>query len=129
MSPIMVVANWLTPRRQGNRSHRSQMAEHRARVAAIEADIAETIVLERHDRRVATPDPAELLIVATGPRARLWERRRTDPDHLVVRIGIADLPSMITVEAADLDRRTEPRYLTDVPVALHALEQVLCRAN
>ncbi|MGI5148768.1 FtsK/SpoIIIE domain-containing protein [Plantactinospora sp. CA-294935] len=117
MSPIMVIANWLTSRRQGNRSHRSQIAEHRARVAAIEADIAETIVLERHDRRVATPDPAELLIVATGPRARLWERRRTDPDHLVVRIGIADLPSMITVEAADLDRRTEPRYLTDVPVA------------
>ena len=117
MSPLMVLGNWWTGRRQGNRSHRSQIAEHQERVAAIEADIAETIVLERHDRRVAAPDPAELLIVATGPRARLWERRRTDPDHLVVRVGIADLPSMITVEAAGQDRRTEPRQLHDVPVS------------
>ncbi|WP_189080135.1 FtsK/SpoIIIE domain-containing protein [Mangrovihabitans endophyticus] len=117
MSPLMVMANWWTGRRQGSRSHRRQVAEHAARVAAIEADIAETIVLERHDRRVAAPDPAELLIVATGPHARLWERRRTDPDHLMVRIGVADLPSMISVEAAGQDRRAEPRQLVDVPVA------------
>ena len=122
MSPVMVVANWWSGRRQGSRSHRSNVAEHRARVAAIEADIAETIVLERHDRRVAAPDPAELLIVATGPHARLWERRRTDPDHLMVRIGIADLPSMITVEAAGQDRRTEPRLMFDVPVAFSIVQ-------
>ncbi|MEV6301352.1 FtsK/SpoIIIE domain-containing protein [Actinoplanes sp. NPDC051861] len=116
MSPIMVLANWWTGRRQGKTSHRTQVAEHEARVAAIEDDIAETLVLERHDRRVAAPDPAELLIVATGPRARLWERRRTDPDHLVVRIGIADQPSKITVEAAGQDRQTD-RRLYDVPVS------------
>ncbi len=121
MSPLMVLGNWITGRRQGRTSHRSQLAEHRARVAAIEADIAETIVLERHDRRVAAPDPAELLMVATGPRARLWERRRTDPDHLVVRVGIADLPSMITVEATGEDRRTD-RRLFDVPVAFSIVQ-------
>jgi len=121
MSPVMVVANWWSSRRQGSRSHRSRLAEHRARVAAIEEDIAEAIVLERHDRRVATPDPAELLIVATGPRARLWERRRTDPDHLVVRVGIADLPSRIKVEVADQIRRTE-RRLYDVPVAFSIVQ-------
>jgi S-DNA-T family DNA segregation ATPase FtsK/SpoIIIE len=121
MSPIMVLGNWWQSRRQGGRNFRAQVAEHRARVAAIEADIAETIVLERHDRRVASPDPAELLIVATGPRARLWERRRTDPDHLMVRIGIADLPSVIKVEAAGLDRQTD-RQLYDVPVAFSIVQ-------
>ncbi|WP_433389174.1 FtsK/SpoIIIE domain-containing protein [Micromonospora sp. KLBMP9576] len=121
MSPIMVMANWWTGRRQGKTSHRTQIAEHEARVAAIEADIAEALVLERHDRRVAAPDPAELLIVATGPRARLWERRRTDPDHLVVRVGIADLPSKITVEAAGQDRQTD-RHLYDVPVSFSVVQ-------
>ncbi|WP_203729961.1 FtsK/SpoIIIE domain-containing protein [Paractinoplanes durhamensis] len=121
MSPIMVVGNWWSSRRQGGRNYRGQVAEHRARVAAIEADIAESIVLERRDRRVAAPDPAELLIVATGPRSRLWERRRTDPDHLVVRIGVADLPSAIRVEAAGQDRQTE-RRLNDVPVAFSIVQ-------
>jgi S-DNA-T family DNA segregation ATPase FtsK/SpoIIIE len=122
MSPMMVFANWYTGRRQGNRSHRSQMAEHQERLATIEAEISEALVLERHDRRVDAPDPAELLIVATGPRARLWERRRTDPDHLVVRVGTADLPSTITVDEAGFDRRTESRQLRDVPVAFSIVQ-------
>jgi DNA segregation ATPase FtsK/SpoIIIE, S-DNA-T family len=118
MTPLMVVANWFTSRRQGSRSHRDQLAGYRRRVDAVEAEIAEALVLERLDRRVDAPDPAELLVVATGPRARLWERRRTDPDHLVVRVGTADLPSKITVEEAGVvERRAEPRRLHDVPVA------------
>ncbi|WP_239144985.1 FtsK/SpoIIIE domain-containing protein [Actinoplanes couchii] len=116
MTPIMVIGNYWTSRRQGKTGFKAQLAEHHARVAAIEEHIAETTVLERSDRRVASPDPAELLMVATGPRARLWERRVTDPDHLVVRVGIADLPSMITVEEAGRDRQTD-RILVDVPVA------------
>ncbi len=123
MSPVMIVGNWWSSRRQGGRNHRGQVADHQARVTAIEADIAESTVLERRDRRVAAPDPAELLIVATGPRARLWERRRTDPDHLVVRVGIADLPSVITIDTAGgPDRRTEPRQLSDVPVAFSIVQ-------
>ncbi|WP_285472252.1 FtsK/SpoIIIE domain-containing protein [Actinoplanes sp. NBRC 101535] len=122
MSPLMVLGNWYNNRRQGGRSHRSQLDEHHRRVAAIEADIEETLVLERHDRRVATPDPAEMQIMATGPYARLWERRRTDPDHLVVRAGTADLPSAIKVDRAGDDRPAEPRWLQDVPVTLSLVE-------
>ncbi|WP_244875765.1 FtsK/SpoIIIE domain-containing protein [Winogradskya consettensis] len=119
MSPMMVFANWFTSRRQGHRGHREQLNEYRRRTAAVEAEITEALVLERLDRRIDAPDPAELLIVATGPRARLWERRRTDPDHLVVRVGTADLPSTITVEEAGVvERRAEPRRLRDVPVAV-----------
>ena len=35
------------------------------------------------------PDPATVLSIATGPRRRLWERRRTDPDYLLLRVGTA----------------------------------------
>ena len=33
-------------------------------------------------RRRESPDPATVLLIATGPRARLWERRTADPDFL-----------------------------------------------
>ncbi|GIE29290.1 cell division protein FtsK [Actinoplanes italicus] len=118
MSPIMVVANWITGRRQGKKSHRSKVGEYKVRRDKVEADIVAAVELERRDRRTASPDPAELLVIAMGPRARLWERRRTDPDHLVVRVGTADLRGDVTVELeGENPPRRESRQVDDVPVA------------
>jgi S-DNA-T family DNA segregation ATPase FtsK/SpoIIIE len=118
MSPVMMIGSWMTGRRQGRIGHRRQMAEYRTQLAATEAEIAVALDRERLDRRAAGPDPAELLVIATGPRARLWERRRTDPDHLMVRVGIADLPTGIVVEQGDgTRRRQEARSARDVPAA------------
>jgi S-DNA-T family DNA segregation ATPase FtsK/SpoIIIE len=124
MSPVMMIGNWFTGRRQGKRGHRGKTADYRARRATVEAEIGTALELELLDRRTAGPDPAELLIIATGPHARLWERRRTDPDHLVVRVGTADLPSGVTVET-DGDgsqRGPERRTVHDVPVALSIVQ-------
>ncbi|MFI9645766.1 FtsK/SpoIIIE domain-containing protein [Streptomyces sp. NPDC052040] len=118
MSPVMMIGSWWTGRRQGKLSHRRQLAEHRAVLDATEAEISAALDQERLDRRAASPDPAELSVIATGPRARLWERRRTDPDHLLVRVGIADLPTGIAVEEGDGNRRhRELRAAQDVPAA------------
>jgi DNA segregation ATPase FtsK/SpoIIIE, S-DNA-T family len=118
MSPVMMIGSWLTGRRQGRLGHRRQVAEYEAQRANVEAEIAVAMDRERLDRRVASPDAAELLIIATGPRARLWERRRTDPDHLLVRVGIADLPTAIEVEEGDgTRRRRDSRAAPDVPAA------------
>jgi S-DNA-T family DNA segregation ATPase FtsK/SpoIIIE len=119
MTPVMMLASWYTGRRQGRLSHRRQLAEYQTEVDRIKAEIAAALDLERLDRRAASPDPAELLLVATGPQARLWERRRSDPDHLVVRFGIADLPAGIMVEEGDgTRRRQEPRQVRDLPAVL-----------
>lgn len=121
MSPVMMVGSWLTGRRQGRLNHRRQLGEYQTRYEDTEAAIAAAVDQERRDRRASSPDAAELLILATGPRSRLWERRRTDPDHLLVRIGIADLPTGITVEDGDVTQnpqnRQEPRTARDVPAA------------
>ncbi|MBB2948291.1 S-DNA-T family DNA segregation ATPase FtsK/SpoIIIE [Actinoplanes lutulentus] len=118
MSPVMVVANWFTGRKQGKRSHRSKVNEYKAQRDKVEAEIDAALELERRDRRAASPDPAELLVIAMGPRARLWERRRTDPDHLVVRVGTADLRSDIAIELeGESAGRRDSRQVTDVPVA------------
>jgi S-DNA-T family DNA segregation ATPase FtsK/SpoIIIE len=44
------------------------------------------------------------LSIASGPRRRLWERRRADADYLLLRVGTADLPS--AVELTDPRRRS-----------------------
>ncbi len=119
MSPIVMLANGVTGRRQGKKSFRRQLAEHRELLATVEADIATALEVEKVDRRRASPDAAELLITATDPRSRLWERRRTDPDHLLVRVGTADLRSRVRVEdMAEMEhRRAADRVAPDVPAA------------
>ncbi|WP_328295773.1 FtsK/SpoIIIE domain-containing protein [Kineococcus sp. NBC_00420] len=98
LSPVAVVANAVVDRRAGRTTHREVLARYRREKLAIERDAAEALVAERRARRATSPDPAELLLTAIGPRARLWERRRRDADHLDVRLGLADLPSTVVVE-------------------------------
>jgi DNA segregation ATPase FtsK/SpoIIIE, S-DNA-T family len=43
--------------------------------------------------------------IAARPRRRLWERRRTDPDYLVLRVGTADLPSRVELTDPEQDER------------------------
>jgi DNA segregation ATPase FtsK/SpoIIIE, S-DNA-T family len=62
-----------------------------------------------------------VLLTALGPGRRLWERRRTDPDHLVLRLGLADLPARLTVKHPRPDQskpEPPPRTLRDVPAGL-----------
>ena len=60
---------------------------------AFEATVDRARADDEAARRTAAPDPAEVLLTATGPRRRLWERRDHDPDALRLRVGLADLPA------------------------------------
>jgi DNA segregation ATPase FtsK/SpoIIIE-like protein len=73
---------------------------------------------ERLGRRYDCPDPAAVLSIATGPRRRLWERRRTDPDYLLLRTGTADLPG----KAEMMDERW---LIPDVPVTISLSERAV----
>lgn len=123
MSPVMVVGNYLNSRRSGRLGHRRQLADHKAECERIEAEIDAALEVERQDRRAASPDPAELILIATEPRARLWERRRVDPDHLLVRAGTADQPSGLVVSDSEgSQQRQEPRTAFDVPATFSIAE-------
>ena len=49
-----------------------------------------------------------MLLFATGPRARLWERRPWDRDFLHLRIGTSDLPSEVTIKDPARDAHEGP---------------------
>ncbi|MYW01261.1 hypothetical protein GT354_23880 [Streptomyces sp. SID3343] len=124
-SPLMALANWISSRRTGRKQHLKDLAAYRLRKAEVLADVEASAEVERQGRVDAMPDPSVTGLFATGPGARLWERRRVDPDHLVLRIGTAEHPSMNDVEDADaesLDRRVS-WVVPDVPTAVALTEQ------
>ena len=106
-SPVMLLGSYVSDRRHGRKSHARQQADYREHKARVERDAREAVDAERLRRRHDCPDPATVLSIASGPRRRLWERRRTDPDYLLLRVGTADLPS--AVELTDPDRGRAPQ--------------------
>ena len=95
LSPVMIVGQWVSDRRAGRTSHTKAMRTYRERMTQLRYAIDAERAADEADRRDAAPDPAQVLLTATGPRRRLWERRADDPDFLDLRIGLADLPAHI----------------------------------
>jgi DNA segregation ATPase FtsK/SpoIIIE, S-DNA-T family len=95
MSPVMILGQWASDRRHGRVSYQRALKQYRERWAVLTTRIAEERAAEEAELRAAAPDPAELLLTATGPRRRLWERRPGDEDALRLRVGLADVPSRI----------------------------------
>ncbi|WP_067172458.1 FtsK/SpoIIIE domain-containing protein [Microtetraspora niveoalba] len=122
MSPLIMLGQWASDRRHGRKKHRQAVRAYRERRAVFEAEVAEAREEDEAARRDAAPDPAEILLTATGPRRRLWERRLHDHDSLRLRVGLADLPADVgfvpergTPADAELP---EPPLSRNVPVAL-----------
>lgn len=125
LSPVLAIVNALTARRQGRRGHGAKVKEHRETVAQIEADIAEQHARERAVLLASAPSAADLRTIAVVPGTRLWERRPADDDHLVVRVGTANLSSAVVVEdlRESLEyRRRLPGVLEDVPTTIPLAE-------
>ncbi len=71
-------------------------------------------------RREAAPNPAELLLTALGPGPRLWER--SVDAGIVVRLGVADLPSWVSVQSSTgEEHRTLTAPYVPVTVDLRAV--------
>ena len=120
MSPVMVVGNYASDRKRGRVTNAQRAAEYAEHKARIEEDARLALAAERRQKRDDCPDPAAVLSIASGPRRRLWERRRTDPDYLLLRAGSADMPSAVelTDPTQDEHRRLVVWEIPDAPVTI-----------
>lgn len=120
LAPAMAVSNYTTSKRSRRSQHVEAVRTYSERTARIEAQAYSALVSESAARRRDLPDPATVLLFATGPRARLWERRRTDPDWLLTRVGTADVPSEVTLNDPGREEHERVRHWTaaDAPVAI-----------
>jgi DNA segregation ATPase FtsK/SpoIIIE, S-DNA-T family len=120
VSPMVMVGNYFMDKKNGRKSFAKTVTEYRERKDNIEKDAHTALELERRDRAAASPDPATVLNTATGPRTRLWERRRSDADHLLIRVGTARLPSEVVLDDPEQEehRRKVTWEIDDAPVAV-----------
>ncbi|MDX3260175.1 FtsK/SpoIIIE domain-containing protein [Streptomyces sp. MI02-2A] len=116
MSPVMFIGNYFMDKKHGRKSYAMQVKEYREQKERIEKDAQDALRRLRN----AVPDPATVLCLGTGPRTRLWERRRSDRDHLVIRVGTGRRSSGVVLEdpAQDDPRRVVTLDIDDAPVTL-----------
>ena len=121
LSPLMALGTFWSDRVGGRRSVRAQRLAHAEQQARVTAAIERATADETTARLRAHPGPAALLLTATGPRPRLWERRRADVDALELRLGLGTVSSSVEVRTADGPAgagAVEHPVLVDVPVTV-----------
>lgn len=121
LSPIMGLFNYISQRRGSARDYREAMIQFRKEDRSVRRRIRTGLDMERAERVESFPDAAELLLHAVGPGSRLWSRRRSDPDYLTLRLGVADRPTDISIKdkgLKDTDEPPPPHQLGDVPVGM-----------
>ncbi|MGW1024043.1 FtsK/SpoIIIE domain-containing protein [Streptomyces sp. NPDC002577] len=120
LSPIIALITQLSGKRRGKESYEQMLKEHEKKKADLEREVAEAVLAEQQARRAACPDPASALLIAAGPRQRLWERRWRDDDFLLMRVGVADRPALVELEdpAEPEHRRRINRTTHAVPVTV-----------
>ncbi len=118
LSPVMLVANAIGDRRSGRKDYLAKKAEHGLRITAVHQRVADLVDDEERSTRDTLPDPTAVVMIATTPTARLWERRCEDPDFLRLRLGLGDLPAGLHLRAERGADEPDQPVLRDVPVAV-----------
>ncbi|MGW6703707.1 FtsK/SpoIIIE domain-containing protein [Streptomyces sp. NPDC054956] len=125
MTPVMMLGQWISDNREGKKKNKTSMKQYKKDVAAYEAELIRLGKQDQTHRRADSPDPAEVLLFATGPRRRLWERRITDVDALQLRIGVGTLPAgieLVMARGGYAEDKPELPMVADVPVTLSFAE-------
>ncbi|GAA3730360.1 FtsK/SpoIIIE domain-containing protein [Salinactinospora qingdaonensis] len=124
LAPISVLGMQLMQRRTSKARYERELKEYNEKVERITADAKDALAAEQRARRESCPDPATALLLATGPRARLWERRRTDEDFTLLRVGTGAVPSKVVLNDPTKDdhRKEVTWHLRDVPVTVSLRE-------
>ncbi|HEY3534958.1 MAG TPA: FtsK/SpoIIIE domain-containing protein [Pedococcus sp.] len=118
MSPLLLAGTALGDRLGSRREYAARLREHARLLGAALGRVESACIQERRERRLLLPDPAELLDIASGPTARLWERRRDDADALVVSLGTCTTAARVRVVRPRGDDGAEHPPVPDVPCAV-----------
>ncbi|WP_258804816.1 FtsK/SpoIIIE domain-containing protein [Pseudarthrobacter sp. NS4] len=120
LSPVLMITSYFQSKRAGRESYRDRLRTYRNAKRTIVADARQALVAYEKEARLVSPDPATAGLIATTPGTRLWERRRRNPDHLSVRLGVATMPSDVVLEdPAQVEHKRQVTWdARDVPVTV-----------
>ena len=112
LSPVMMVGNVVTERHRGKRGYRQRVADFEQRHELATEQLAAARRAELAYRRHVHPDPASLLLIATAPSRRLWERQPGDDDFLALRVGTGAVRWATGEPGAEMSLRDAPVTLS-----------------
>nr|WP_235432161.1 FtsK/SpoIIIE domain-containing protein [Nocardiopsis sp. RV163] len=120
LAPVSVLFMQIMQRRTTKARYDKQLAEYEEKKERVTRDARDALVAEQRKLRDTCPDPAAVLLLATGPRARLWERRQIDEDFTQLRVGTGSIPSQVVLSdpTKDEHRRDVTWDMRDVPVSV-----------
>jgi len=108
-SPLMLAVNAVSDQRSGARHYRAELADYERRSAEVAGLIQDAVRADEVARRDASPDPATVQSIATGPGRRLWERQPSSDDFLELRLGLTSLDARVQLTSARGDAPPPPQ--------------------
>ncbi len=115
LSPLMMAGQWLADRVGQRRSARTEATAYQAALERAKQALAEQVAAELNARVRWAPGPAVIEEIAATRTGRLWERRRHDPDFVVLRVGVGAVEAAATPSDPAIERTT----LADAPVTFN----------
>ncbi|MFF7361957.1 FtsK/SpoIIIE domain-containing protein [Streptomyces sp. NPDC008125] len=124
LTPLMAAGNWVSGRRTGRKQYEENLRIYLVRRSWTELEMRQATIDERKLRADTFPDPASVLLTASGPGKGLWQRRRRDPDHLTLRVGTLTRPSLKRIDdgARDANHRQVHWRIADAPFGIELAE-------
>ncbi|OBH07475.1 MULTISPECIES: type VII secretion protein EccCa [unclassified Mycobacterium] len=116
--PAMTLASVAVAAGRGRRQGRgidTDRVEYLGYLSRLRATVTEIATAQRLSLRWSHPDPDTLWTLIGGPR--MWERRASDPDFCLARVGIGNLPLAARLVAPDPPARDASDPVT--ATALH----------
>jgi S-DNA-T family DNA segregation ATPase FtsK/SpoIIIE len=110
MSPLMLLGSYFEEKSVQRGAFRQAVADFRAALATLNADLLSAQEKETAQRKRAHPAIGELVRDATGYGQLLWTRRPEHESFLDLRLGSGDLPSRNTVKLPTGAERNSPLF-------------------
>ena len=117
LSPLMMAGQWVSDRAGHRKATRLERTSYGAALEKASRALDNALLAEARERRHCAPDAATLSRTASGPSARLWERRRDDSDFLLLRLGSGDVLAAVDIVRNGHDAASPP-WVNDVPVTV-----------
>ena len=114
LSPVLMLANWLTTRGTRRRRMRDQIRRFGAQMESLRTKLATSLTLEHQIRLKEAPSTDEVVAAALGRTELLWTRRPEHWSFLNVRIGTGTLASRSRIADIPGQERALPEYVDEL---------------
>ena len=96
VSAIIAVINYRSQKKQHKEMDQKIKEKYHAYLDKVANRIERAHYLQLHNMLSANPSPAECMVIAENRRCQLWERRPSDSDFLVARLGTGTVAATVT---------------------------------